>query len=147
MPKEVITGWIYKLMGQADQARTHFEKARTLLEKMAQERSGDARIHAELGKVYAHLGLKDDAIREGQAAVDLIPVSRDAMVGPDYLAYLAEIYTIVGDRAAAMENLEYLLEIPAGVHVGELKVNPVWDPLREHPRFEQLLKTYSKSES
>jgi len=52
---------------------------------------------------------------------------------------LAEIYTIVGDFDAAMDKLEYLLEIPAGVDIGELKVNPVWDPIRDHLRFQELL--------
>ncbi|MCK4403560.1 MAG: protein kinase [candidate division Zixibacteria bacterium] len=138
-PKEAIRGLIYELIGQPDQARAHYIKARTLLEKKVHEWSDDARIHAELGKVYARLGLRNEAIREGQTAVDLIPVSRDAMIGPAYLADLAEIYTIVGDFDAAMDKLEYLLEIPSGVHIGELKVNPVWDPLRDHPRFQKLL--------
>ena len=139
IPKDAIRGLIYELMGQPDQARTHYKMARTLLEKMVRERPDDARIHAELGKVYAHLGLRDEAIREGQTAVDLIPVSRDAMIGPKYLADLAEIYTIVGDYDAAIDRLEYLLEIPAGVHIGILKVYPVWTPLREHPQFQRLL--------
>ncbi len=138
-PKEALMGWIYELMGQPDQARTYYGKAQLLLEKKVRELPDDARIHAELGKVYAHLGLEDEAIREGQTAVDLIPVSRDAMDGPVYSARLAEIYTIVGDCDAAIDKLEYLLEIPAGVHVGELKVDPVWDPLRDHLRFQKLL--------
>ena len=139
IPKEALLGWIYKLVGQADQAHIHCEKARTLLEKMVQERPDDARIHAGLGWVYGHLGLKGEAIREGQTAVDLIPVSRDAIDGPEYLINLAEIYTIVGDYEAAIEKLEHLFDIPAGIHFGELKINPVWDPLRDHPRFQKLL--------
>jgi len=141
-PKEAIVGLIYELMGQPDQARTHYKKAQLLLEKKVRELPDDARIHAELGNVYAHLGLKDEAISEGQTAVDLIPVSRDAMQGPAYLIDLAEIHTIVGDCDAAIEKLEYLLEIPAGVHIGELKVNPVWIPLRDHSRFQALLDKY-----
>jgi len=69
-PKDAIRGLIYELMGQPDQARANYIKARTLLEKKVHEWPDDARIHAELGKVYAHLGLKDEAIREGQTAVD-----------------------------------------------------------------------------
>ena len=150
-PKDAIRGFIYELMGQADQARTHYNKARTLLEKRVSEWPDDPRIHTELGKVYARLGLKDDAIREGQTAVGLVPVSRDALIGPGYLAYLAEIYTIVGDYDTTIDKLEYLLEIPAagnlGAHIGHLKVDPVWDSLRKHPRFKRLLEKYSKSES
>ncbi len=141
-PKEAIRGLIYELMGQPDQARAHYIKARTLLEKKVHEWPDDARMHAELGEVYAHLGLKDEAIREGETASDLIPVSRDAMIGPDYLARLAEIHTIVGDYDAAIDKLEYLLEIPGGVHIGELKINPIWIPLRDHSRFQALLDKY-----
>ncbi|MBL7136262.1 MAG: protein kinase [Candidatus Marinimicrobia bacterium] len=138
-PKDAIRGLIFELMGQPDQAVSHYKKARTLLEKMVRERPDDARIHAELGKVYAHLGLRDEAIHEGKTAVDLIPVSRDAMIGSEYLANLAEIYTIVGDYNASIDRLEYLVTIPAGIHIGALKINPVWNPLREHPRFQRLL--------
>ena len=141
-PKDAIRGFIYELMGQPDQVLIHYKKAQTLLERMVREWPDDARIHAELGKVYAHLGFKNEAIREGQTAVDLIPVSRDAFAGPDYLVQLAEIYTIVGEYETAIDKLEYLLEIPAGRlggHIGLIKVNPVWDPLRDHPRFQKLI--------
>jgi serine/threonine-protein kinase len=65
------------------------------------------------------------------------------MEGPEFLVQLAEIYTIVGDYSAAIDKLEYLLEIPAGTdggHIGLLKIDPVWNPLRDHPRFKKLLK-------
>ena len=138
-PKEAIVGFIYELMGQLDQAEAHYKKALLMLEKKTSEWPDDPRIHADLGKVYAHLGLKDQALAQAQKAVDLIPVSKDAMAGPEYLAHLAETYTIAGEYDAAIEKLEYLLEIPAGVHIGELKVEPVWDSLRNHPRFQKLL--------
>jgi TolB-like protein len=141
-PKEALVGLIYELMGQPDQAHAYFKKAQALLEKKTLEWPDDARTHAELGKVHAHLGLKDQAIREGQTAVDLLPVSKDALDGPIYLIDLAQIYTIVGEYDAAIEKLEHLLEIPGGVHLGELKVDPVWTPLRDHPRFQVLLKKY-----
>ncbi len=139
-PKQAIVGFIYELKGQLDQARAHYKKALLMLEKKTSEWPDDARIHADLGKVYAHLGLRDKAIREAQKAVDLLPLSKDALDGPEYLAHLAETYTIVGDYDAAIDKLEYLLEIPAGVHIGELKVNPVWTPLHTYPGFEKLLK-------
>jgi len=117
----------------------------SLVQLLGAGQPDDARIHAELGKVYGHLGFKDEAIREGKVAVNLIPVSRDALLGPVFLEALAEIYTIVGDYDAAIDKLEYLLESPAGtfgLHIGELKVNPVWDQLRDSPRFQKLLEQY-----
>jgi non-specific serine/threonine protein kinase len=141
-PKEAVRGFICELMGRPDQARNHYRKARTLLEEKVKELPDDPRVCAGLGKVLAHLGLKNEAIQEGEKAVDLVPVSRDAVRGSSHLADLAEIYTIVGDHKAAIDKLEYLLKIPAGwpgVHIGFLKVNPVWKPLRDHPRFQKLL--------
>ena len=67
-----------------------------MLEEKVRESPDDPRVHAALGKVYARLGLVDEAIREGHKAVDLLPLSLDALVGPEYLEYLAEVYTIVG---------------------------------------------------
>jgi serine/threonine-protein kinase len=138
-PKDVIRGRIYDLKGQPDQARTFYRQAQRLLEQKANELTDDPRIYAELGKVYGHLGFMNEAVREGEKAVDLLPVSRDAFLGPKYIADLAEIYTIVGEYETALDKLEYLLEIPAGIHIGLLKIDPVWDPLRNHPRFQKLL--------
>jgi tetratricopeptide (TPR) repeat protein len=142
-PKDAIRGFIYELMGQNDQALIHYKKARILLEEKVKELPDDPRIHAGLGRILAHLGLKNEAIAEGEKAVNLMPVSQDPMEGPEFLVQLAEIYTIVGDYSAAIDKLEYLLEIPAGTdggHIGLLKIDPVWNPLRDHPRFKKLLK-------
>ncbi len=139
IPKEAYVGWILKLMSEPAEARRHFENARALLEKKVRESPDDYRVHAASGWVYAHLGLADEALREGRKAVDLLPVSLDALAGPDYLEDLAEIYTIVGEHDEALEILEQLLEIPSYTSVGALRFRRVWDPLREHPRFKALL--------
>ena len=142
MPKEFYSGWILELMGEPAEARRHYENARVLLEKRVREDPNDERVHAALGQVYAHLGLTDEAIREGQKAVELLPVSLDALDGPFYLEYLAEIYTIVGEHDEALALLEHLLEIPSSTSIGALKFHRVWDPLRENPRFKALLEKY-----
>ncbi|MEE9465273.1 MAG: tetratricopeptide repeat protein [Candidatus Neomarinimicrobiota bacterium] len=139
IPKEFYFAWILELMDEPEQAHRHFENARRLLEKSVFERPDDPRIHATLGEVYARLGLVDEAIRESRKAVDLLPVSLDALDGPRYLEQLAEVYTIVGEHDEALEILEHLLEIPSNTSIGSLKFHRVWDPLREHPRFQALL--------
>ncbi|UCH63221.1 MAG: tetratricopeptide repeat protein [Fidelibacterota bacterium] len=139
MPKEFYVGWILKLMGEPAEADLHFEKARALLEEKVRESPNHERIHAALGKVYAHLGLTNEAIREGRKAVDSLPVSMDATAGPDYVQHLAEIYTIVGEYEAAIDLLEKLVKMPAGARVSDLRFHRVWDPLREHSRFQQLV--------
>ncbi len=142
IPKEAYVGWIFELMGEPAEARRHYENARALLEGKVRESPDDERVHAASGWVYAHLGLADEAIREGRKAVDLLPVSLDALDGPFYLEYLAEIYTIVGEHDEALEILEHLLEIPSWTSIGALKFHRVWDPLRENPRFKALLEKY-----
>jgi hypothetical protein len=86
--------------------------------------------------------MKEAAVREGQMAVDLMPVSRDANAAPTYLRGLAHIHTMVGDHDAAIDELDYLLSIPSWVSVPSLRLNPSWDPLRDHPRFQALLEKY-----
>ena len=139
MPKEFYIGWIFKLMGEPAKARRHFENARAMLEEKVRKSPDDYRVHVASGWVYAHLGLADEALREGREAVDLLPVSLDAIFGPDYLEDLAEIYTIAGEYDEALEILEHLLEIPCWTSIGALRFHRVWDPLREHPRFKALV--------
>jgi len=141
-PKEAYVGWIFELMGEPAEARQHFENARALLEKKVRESPDDERLHAASGWAYAHLGLADEALREGRKAVDLLPVSLDAFAGPQYLEDLAEVYTIVGEHDEVLDLLEHLLEIPCWTSIGALRFHRVWDPLREHPRFQALVKQY-----
>ena len=92
-----------------------------------------------LGIAYAGLGRKQEAIRQGEVAVDLLPTSKDAMRGPYRLMDLAQIYTMVGDYDRAVKWLEYLLSIPSRLSKVLLRIDPTWDPLRNHPRFQKLV--------
>jgi serine/threonine-protein kinase len=85
--------------------------------------------------------MKEAAVREGQMAVDLMPISRDAGA-TSYLRGLAQIHTMVGEYDAAIDLLHYLLSIPSWVSVQDLRLHPMWDPLRDHPRFQALLEEY-----
>ncbi len=104
---------------------------------------GDHRIRRALGIAYAGLGRKEDAIREGRRAVELCPVSKDALQGPGVVWNLAVIYTMVGEYDAALEEIEYLFSVPSYMSVPWLRLDPSWDPLRDHPRFEALLEKYA----
>ena len=86
------------------------------------------------------MGQKEEAIRQATLASDLLPVSRDAMDGPKYVENLAQVYGLVGNHDAALDRIEYLLSIPGGVSSGLLKLDPVWNPLRQDPRFQALIK-------
>jgi serine/threonine protein kinase/tetratricopeptide (TPR) repeat protein len=146
LPKSALIGQVYHAMGRTELARASFDIARVLLEREAKERPEDARVHSSLGVVHAFLSQKDEAIRQGKLAVELYPVSKDAMVGPDYVRNLAMIYVLVGENEAALDRLEYLLSIPySDISVPVLRADPTWDSLRGLPRFQKLLKKYSKS--
>ena len=86
----------------------------------------------------ACLGRKEDAINEGKKAVELLPESEDAVEGPKATAALAEIYASVGEHDEAFLLLDHLLAVPNGLTVPQLRLDPVWDPLRADPRFQKL---------
>jgi tetratricopeptide (TPR) repeat protein len=102
--------------------------------------SGEYSPHGLYGLALAGLGRKNEAISEGKRAVELLPVSKDAVWGPHRLETLAVIYTLTGEQDAAIDQLEYLLSIPARFSAEMLRLDPLWDPLRNHPRFKKLLK-------
>ncbi|NIM15542.1 MAG: protein kinase [Candidatus Aminicenantes bacterium] len=144
LPKSQLAGFIHQYMKKPELARTSFESARFLLEKEMKKLPDDPRIRSSLGIVYAALGRKEDAIREGNHAVELYPVSKDAVVGPHRVEDLAHIYVILGAYDTAINKLDYLLSIPYWVSVSYLQLDPKWDPLRQHPKFQRLLEKYSQ---
>ena len=131
---------IYGLLNQPQMKAAYFDSARIILENKVQSRPGEALFHSQLGIVYAGLGRKKEAIREGKKGVELLPVSKDAFEGgPLYVANLAQIYVMVGDYDSAIDQLEYLLSIPSDISIPYLRIDPTWAPLRNHPRFQKLL--------
>jgi hypothetical protein len=92
-----------------------------------------------LGLIDAALGRKEEALREGRRAVELLPVEKDAINGPHMIEYLAMIAAWVGDKDLACEQLANAVSRPSDFGYGELKLLPFWDPLRGDPRFEQIL--------
>jgi len=147
IPKSQLKGYIYQYLKEPELARTSFESARNLLKKTLfeikmEDQPDDPRIHSSLGIVYAALGRKEEAIREGKFSVELNPVSKDALGGVFRVMDLAHIYVILGEYDIAIDKLEYLLSIPSYISVPILCLDPKWEPLRQHPRFQMLLKKY-----
>jgi tetratricopeptide (TPR) repeat protein len=147
MSKAQLEGAVYQVMGDVERARESYENARVLLERTVAERPEDARVHSALGVVYAALGRRDEALREGKRAVDMIPVSEDALRGPPQIENLALIHMLLGDLDAAVDQIDYLLAIPSFTSVPLLKIVPLWDPLRDHPRFQSVLEKYSRTDT
>jgi len=120
-------------------AMKYFREACTILEAKKTQEPEDARFRSSLGITYAGLGRRQDAIREGELAVELCPVSKDAMRGPHRVEDLARIYVMVGDFDAAIDRIEDVLSIPSELSVPLLRLDPVWAPLRDHRRFKKLV--------
>ncbi|PYL65262.1 MAG: hypothetical protein DMF25_04200 [Verrucomicrobia bacterium] len=145
-PKTFLEGCVYLAQGDNENAQKAFEKARPSFEALVKEAPLSADRHANLGWLYAFMGRKDDAIREGQRAVELKPESKDAFDGAIMNCYLALIYARVGEKDLALSLIERLLKTPGAVDsvdysitLSDLKFRWEWDPLRGDPRFQNIL--------
>ena len=130
---------LYAAQRRPQLERAYLDSLRTVLEAQAQAQPDEASFHSQLGIVYAHLGRKDDAVREGETAVRLLPVSKEAYRGAGLVIALATIYATVGERAKAVERLEYLLSIPSFISKPGLRTDPRWTPLHGYAPFDRLI--------
>jgi serine/threonine-protein kinase len=92
-----------------------------------------------LGLIDAGLRRKEEALREGQRAVELLPVKKDALGGAEIVKYLAIIAAWVDDKDLACEQLTIVINRPSPISYGQLNLLPFWDPLRGDPRFEKIV--------
>jgi serine/threonine-protein kinase len=89
--------------------------------------------------IDAGLGRKEDALREGKRAIELMPVAKDSTNGALLVEYFAVIAAWTGEKYVAFEQLSIVSQLPGGVSYGQLKLHPFWDPLRGDPRFEKIV--------
>jgi len=132
---------IHLLAGEPEAAKSLAEEALPLLEARFRERPEDTFVMTELSWVYLALGRNTDALRLSRQAADTISMEKDALAGPSFEIGLAEIEARAGAPEEAVKRLRRLLAIPAGgaASIAALKMDPVWDPLRNRPDFQQLL--------
>ena len=141
--KSFLSGELALARGDTAKARPFFEAELQFAQQEVREMPDSSTRHAQLGLIYSYLGRKEEAIAEGQRAVDLLPLTKDAYDGVNPLVNLAQIYARVGEPDKAIDLLDELMRTPNGPALGELQFW-FWDPLREHPRFKQSIATYSK---
>jgi TolB-like protein/Flp pilus assembly protein TadD len=129
------------LAGNAASAKLENEEARALLEARLRDRPDDAYAMTQLSWTYLALERNADALRVAHQAAESLPIEKDAMAGPLFSVGLAEIQARAGEPREAVKALQRLLSIPAGmvVSVKRLKIDPVWDPIRNDPEFQKLL--------
>ena len=132
-------GVVASCQGDSIKARAAFTSARAEVQNVVQQQPDFAAALSLLGVIDAGLGKKEEALREGQHACELLPISRDAIDGASLAINLAQIYTWIGDKDHAVEQIAALERVPNPLSYGLLKLHPDWDPLRGDPRFEKLL--------
>ena len=141
--KYVTIGIAKKRTGDEAGARQVFENAKRLAESDIQQRPNDASAHANLAGALAWLGQRDAALAEIKRAQELLPETKDAFDGPQITEAAAEVHAIFGDAAEAVPILDGLLQRPSQVTVPVLKLDPVWDTIRDDPRFQALVDKYT----
>ncbi len=135
----IVLAQTHWLRGDQARARAYADSAHGALEQQLQATPDDAQRRVLLGLVLAYLGRRAEAVREGQRGVALLPVAKDAVRGSYIQHQLARIYILLGEPEKALDQLEPLLRIPYYLSPGWLKIDPTFDPLRTHPRFQRLV--------
>ena len=146
MPKSYLAGCVALMRNDAARAQQEFETARPILEQVVMKSPQDGIRHAQLGFLYALMGRKDEALREGRRGEELTSASKDLINGGTVQGFLALIYARNGDADHAIQLIERLLTTPFAVDyaddsitLSDLRQRWEWDPLRNDPRFQKIL--------
>ena len=128
-------------------ARSAFTAARSEQEKIVQAQPDYGPPLCVIALIDAALGQKENALREGWRAVELLPVNKDALNGQRMIKYLAMVAAWVGEKDIACDQLAIAISPPTKLTYGELKLLPFWDPLRGDPRFEKIVASLAPTEN
>jgi serine/threonine protein kinase/Flp pilus assembly protein TadD len=122
--KALLQAQINGLMGNDQLEQSYYQSARSILESKITEHPEDPRVHGSLGIAYAGIGLREEAITEGLQG---------------HWLDLARIYCMVEKYDLAIDKLAVLLDVPGELSIPWIKLDPAWNPLRNHPRFKKLV--------
>ena len=142
-----MEGVIARMTNDDETARAAFTVARVEQEKAVQSQPNYGPPLCVLGLIDAGLGRKEEALREGRRAVELLPVEKDAINGQLMITYLAVIAAWVGEKDLACEQLAIAIRPPSTVSYGQLKLLPFWDPLRNDQCFEKIVASLAPKET
>jgi TolB-like protein/Flp pilus assembly protein TadD len=137
-------GLAARALNETDAAKNAFVAARAEMEKIVQAEPDYPQALSVLGMIDAALGRKEDAVREARQAIELHPLEKDQLTYAELIKNLAVVYAWTGEKEAALNELKVVLQIPAPISYGQLRLHPYWDPLRGDPRFDKLVQESTK---
>ena len=138
-PVSLVRGFAYRLAGDETTATESFADAVEVLNSAIERQPEDERLHGALGLAYAGLGLGAEAIAAASRGVELMPMEKEFWRGSHRLEELARVYTLVGENEQALDRLQYLLSVPGELTVETLRLDPMFDGLRDEARFQALV--------
>jgi TolB-like protein len=139
MPRTFCEGVAARVVGDTSAAESAFTSARAEMARLVEEQPDYAEALSVLGMSEAALGNKANALQYGRRAAELFPMTKDAITGGEILRNLAITYAWAGEKDLALTQLAEVISSPCPISYGQLRLHPWWDPLRDDPRFEQLV--------
>jgi tetratricopeptide (TPR) repeat protein len=138
-PRGWCEGVVARARGDSESARAAFTAGRVEVEKIIQDQHDNAPALCVLAVIDAALGNKREANREAKRAAELLPLTKDSVDGARVIKYLALTYALNGKKDAALTELATAAKVPGYLSYGELRLDPIWDPLRGDPRFDKIV--------
>ena len=142
LPSSLYAAWAHQLRGDRPAARAAFDSALVLVDSVLTELPNDWRVRAARGLALAGLDRREGALREARWLQQSVIYRRDANFGGWLAEHRAQILAQAGEAEAAIDELERLLARPSWVSAHKLRLDPLWDPIRDDPRFQALLEKY-----
>jgi TolB-like protein/Flp pilus assembly protein TadD/predicted Ser/Thr protein kinase len=142
LPVSLLKGFAGDLMGDSQRAEALYEEALALLRGALEENPDDPRIHSSMGLAYAGLGRKAEAIASGRRAIEIYPITKDALLGVDRLLDMARIYAMVGENGAAIALIREILSVPAFYSLYAFDLDPCYDEVRKEPGYLELVREF-----
>jgi TolB-like protein/class 3 adenylate cyclase/Tfp pilus assembly protein PilF len=138
-PHAYWDGIVARWQGDSVKAHSAFSAAHSEVEKILEKQPNFAAALSLLGVIDAGLGRKEEGLREGRRACELLPISKDAIDGAALAVNLAQIYAWTGETDLAIEQIASVERVPNLLSYGLLKLHPYWDSLRGDARFEKIV--------
>ena len=142
LPKSYVEAFTYYLSGDAERSKNAAEEAMPHMERYVRERPEDPFSHMGYGLNLAVLGRYEEAVREGELGMEILPLEKDGIYAPLLIFWMASIHMMAGDYDATLDHLDTLLSNPTTLSVASVEGHPLWDDLHDLPRYKRLIEKY-----